>query len=261
MLGWLLAAAVVAEDAVEIRDLYLQVVGPNSSLLDKHLTVGENLSFALNENWTLSLDLTTTFLTQPKHQIVALESGVFSVSFLLNFKNGHLTYALAPLKLKKLYKHSGVYNLRIMISDRRLKAPLFWHVGTVEYETWGEVVDNFTDTEWDFEPPPKTPNQLLTRVFTGLMFVPFVILLMLLGINGINFGYFPTSPLDALISLAFVIGLAAFFAFFVHFWKYITFEKMCVYVLAFIVALAPFLRGALTGRAKMVARDDNPKND
>jgi hypothetical protein len=261
MLAWILTTAAVAVDAVEIRHLHIHVTDGSNSILDRKIEVGEKVSFELNENWTLSLDLTTTFLSQPRSQVVAIESGVFSVSSPLNFKNGHLTFSFTPAKLRKLYKHSDVYNLKIMVADHRLDSPLFWWVGRIDYTTWGEVVENFTDTEWDFEPPPKTPSPLLTKVFTGLMVVPFAILLLLLGVNGINFGYFPNSPIDALISLVFVAGLGFFFAFFVHFWKYVTFEKMCVYLLGFIAALGPLLRGALRGRAKMVARDAHPKTD
>jgi hypothetical protein len=148
-----------------------------------------------------------------------------------------------------------------MVADYQLAAPLFWSVARVDYETWGEVVDNFADTEWDFEPPPKTPSPLLTKVFSTVMFIPFGLLLILLVRNGINFGDFPRAPFDALVSLALVAGLGAFFPFFHHFWKHITFEKMCVYVLAFIAALAQLLRGPLKGRAKMVARDAKPKSD
>jgi hypothetical protein len=258
---WLPLAAAAAENAAQIRDLHIQVAGAPTSTVDRKLMVGENFSFTLNENWTLSLDLTTTFPTSPQHHVVSLSSGVFSVSSPLNFKSGHLTLALTPVRLRKLYKHSAVYDLRLMVADHRLAAPLFWSVARVDYETWGEVVDNFTDTEWDFEPPPKTPSPLLTNVFSALMFVPFGLLLVLLVRNGINFGYFPRAPFDALVSLAFVAGLGAFFAFFHHFWKHVTFEKMCVYVLAFIAGLAPLLRGALKGRAKMVASDAKSKSE
>jgi ABC-type microcin C transport system permease subunit YejB len=88
------------------------------------------------------------------------------------------------------------------------------------------------------------------------MFVPFAILVVMLVANGSNFGYFPRVPLDVLVSIAVVAGLGAFF---VHFWLHVTFEQMCVYVLAFVAALGSLLRGTLKGRAKMVARDARSK--
>jgi hypothetical protein len=225
------------------------VIGAGDTTVEKKLNIGENMPFGLNDNWTLSLDFAKIFQTSPKHHVVALESGVFSVSSALNFKAEYLTLALAPTRL---HKHSAVYDLRLIVADQRVAAPLFWSVARVEYETWGEFVKTFADTEWDFEPPPKTPSPLLTKVFTGLMFVPFAVLVVMLVANGINFGYFPRAPLDVLVSITFVAGLGAFF---VHFWLHVTFEQMCVYVLVFVATLGPLLRGALKRGSKMVARD------
>jgi hypothetical protein len=235
--------------------LTLQVLNHSRGVFEKKLTpVSPPYSFTLNENFTLSLSLAGPFTSAPKHHVVVLESGIYSVSVPFIFKSPALTASLPPVKLRKLYKHSGTYNLRIMVSDRSLQAPLLWHAGIVAYEANGEVVDNFTDVEWDFEPPPKTPGRFLTQVFSLLMFVPFGILLILLLINGVNCGYFPNSFFGAIVSLSFVAGLGAFFAFFVYFWKYVTFEDMFKYLLVILPGLGILLRGALGGRAKMVAK-------
>jgi hypothetical protein len=103
----------------------VQVIGGGNTTVEQKLTVGENMPFGLNANWTFSLDLATTFQTSPKHSVVALESGVFLVFSALNVKAGHLTIALAPTRLRKLHKHSAVYDLRLMVADQRLAAPLF----------------------------------------------------------------------------------------------------------------------------------------
>jgi hypothetical protein len=238
-----------------VTGLTLEVRNSTHGILQKKLSLNASpFSFELDENHTLSLTVASTFTSAPKHHVVALESGPYSVSTVLNFKGGALSIALTSAKLRKLYKHSGKYNLRLAIADPLLEAPILWHVAVVDYIALGEVVDNFTDVEWDFTPPPKTPNPLLTTIFTYLMFVPLVVLLGLLLANGVNCGYFPRSFFDAIVSLAFVAGLGAFFAFFVYFWRYVTFEEMFKYLLGIVPLLGILLRGALGGRAKMAAR-------
>jgi hypothetical protein len=257
MLALFLARAF--SDASPISKLSIQILDGSKTVSEADLAPPERTSLALNENLTLQLVLATTFRAAPKHQVCVLESGVYSVSSPFSFKERKLSLALHPSKLRKLYKHAAVYNLRIAISDSALSEPFLWEVGTINYETWGEVFDNFSDVEWDFQPDPKTPNALLTFVFTLVMFVPFGVFLLLLLLNGVNCGYFPRSPFDAIVSLAFVIGLGGFFGFFVYFWKFVTFEEMCKDLLVIVPVLGLLLRGALVGRAKMEASHSDQK--
>ena len=250
-LVWLVTAALCATPTVS--SLSLRVANSSSTEFSAQLKPGDATAFDLNENHTLHVELATTFTAPPKVHVVALECGSYSVSFPFTFRQGKLSIAFTPLKLRKLYKHAEVYNLRLLVSDPQLKAPLFWDVAKVTYITDGEVVDNYEDVEWDFQPPVKTPSGFVVRVFTLIMFVPFAVLLVLLLANGCNCGYFPRS-IEAVISLAFVAGLGAFFAFFIYFWRYVTFEEMFKYLLVIVPVLGILLRGALVGRAKMAVK-------
>jgi hypothetical protein len=116
------------------------------------------------------------------------ESGIYSVSLSFAYKDKKLLLGLVCSNLHKLYKHPGVYNVKIAIADSSRSNPYLWDVGTPKYETWGEVFDNLTHVEWDFQPDGKTPNPFLTFVFTCVMFVPFGIFLLLLLLNGFNCG-------------------------------------------------------------------------
>jgi hypothetical protein len=243
-------------DQNSISKLSIEILNNSKVVHSVKLSPPEATSLSLNENLTLQLALTTTFRSIPKHHVCVIESGIYSVSSPFSYKDKQLTIAFAPSKLRKLYKHAAVYNLRLAVADPSLPAPLFWNVGTIDYETWGEVFDNFTDVDWDFQPDPKTPNPFLTFVFTLVMFVPFGIFLLLLLLNGVNCGYFPRSLLDAGVSLAFVICLGGFFAFFVYFWKFLTFEEMCRDLLGIVPVLGVLLRGALVVRAKLERRSN-----
>ena len=202
-----------------IEALSLKIQEGSLVVQSKELQIGESTTFDLTENQTLSLKLQTQFKSTPKSQVCVLELGVHSVTSLFNFRNGYLTLAFTPKKLSKLYKHSGVYDLKLMINDKVLNSPFFWNIAKVNFIANNEVVDNFTDVEWDFQPPKPTPKPIITQFFTIMMVVAFVILLFLLFANGINCGYFPHNFIDAVFSLAFVASLGAFFVFFVYFWK------------------------------------------
>ena len=238
-----------------LSSLSLQVVHGSDIVYQAKLNLGEKTAFDLNENHTLRVQLETRFESAPKSHVIVFEQGTHSVSFPFNFRQGQMTFAFAPSKLKKLYKHGGPYSLRLMVADPSMEHPVFWTVADVNYITENEVVDNFTDVEWDFQPAPRTPPPLVTKVFTILMIVPFVILIFLLLVNGCNLGYFPKSFFDAIASLLFVIALGCFFVFFVYFWRALTFETMFKYLLVIVPVLGLLLRRALIGRAKMAIKD------
>ena len=152
-----------------------------------------------------------------------------------------------------------------MVSDESMDSPLFWNVAKVNFVANGEVFDNFTDVEWDFQPPKQTPKVIVTQVFNILMFVPFLILVVLLLINGINCGYFPRNFFYAILSLAFVVAFGGFLAFFVYFWKYIHFEDMIKYTFIALLILGVLLHFALIGRnkevQKNVVQEQKPKTE
>ncbi|OHT03158.1 hypothetical protein TRFO_06832 [Tritrichomonas foetus] len=220
------------------------------------LEPGQTTDIELTENQTLALSLETTLKKAPKHSACTLELGMHSIASTFSYTNGKLQLKFTPLRLAKLYKHSGKYSLSILVADDQLEKPFLWNVGTVNFIANNEVVDNFTDVEWDFQPPPATPPAIITYVFTLLMFAPFALLLILLLVNGINCGYFPRNFIDAIFSLAFVGCLGAFFYYFVVFWKSIHFEDMLKSLIPISVVLGVLLRRALIGRAKMVARHE-----
>lgn len=234
---------------------------------DEKLSLGETTSFNLTENETLSLSLATDFAEAPSYTSCVLELGSHAVTSTFKYqKSKSLVADFTPIKLKKLYKHSGKYQLSLLVSDQSSEKPFTWKIGTVDFIANNEVVDNFTDVEWDFQPPPATPKLLITETFNLLMLLPFAILIILLLINGINCGYFPRNFIDAIFSLAFVVCLGAFFGYFYIFWKDIYFEDMIKSLVPISLVLGFLLRRALIGRKKMIVRssqreDAKPKSE
>lgn len=253
MFLWLVAGAFAQ---AKISSVSLNVLNKSQLLFSETLKPKESTTFELNENFTLKVEVKTTFKKAPKSHVIVMECGQYSVSYPMTFRDTKLSFNFLPNKLARLYKHSEKYNLRMMIADPSLDAPLFWDLAKVDFIANGEVVDNFTDVEWDFNPPEKTPSAFVTKMFTMALLAPCALLVILLLKNGINFGYFPRNFIDAIVSLMFVAGLGGFFLFFVYFWKYVHFEDMFKYLLMIVPVLALLLRGALIGRAKMAAIKD-----
>lgn len=245
-----------------IGKLQIKIKQGNFVSSETELDIGETTNLNLSENETLSLTLSTKFTTAPKHTACSLELGPHSLSFSFQFVNSKaLQLSFTPPKLKRLYKHSGNYSLSLLVADKQLENPLIWKVGTVNFIANNEVVDNFTDVEWDFQPPPVTPKPIITKVFSLLMLAPFALLIILLLANGINFGYFPHNFIDAIFSLAFVVGVGAFFYYFYIFWKQIHFEDMIKSLVPISLVLGFLLRRALIGRKKMVIQSQKVKEE
>ena len=235
-------------------DLSIVVTHGKDQIVRQTVFPGKSFDFGITENETLSLSLRTTLKSAPKHHVVSLEHGMHTIAATMQWKNGNLEASFTPTKLKKLFKHSEDYSLNMFVADPSLGKPFSWTVGIVAFTANNEVVDNFTDVEWDFQPPHPTPSPFLTHIFNLLMLGPFGILIILLLVNGINFGYFPHNFIDAIFSMAFVACLGAFFYYFIVFWKSIHFEDMMRSLIPIVLVLGFLLRRALIGRAKMVAR-------
>lgn len=244
------------------ENLQIKVKQGNFVVSEQDLSVRESTTVNLSENETLSLTLPTKFNAAPKHTACTLELGAHSLSLPFQFSNKkELALSFTPLKLNRLYKHSGNYSLSLLVADKQLENPFIWKVGTVNFIANNEVVDNFTDVEWDFQPPPQTPKPIITQVFSLLMLVPFFILIILLLVNGINFGYFPHNFIDAIFSLAFVVAVGAFFFYFYIFWKQIHFEDMIKSLVPISLVLGFLLRRALIGRKKMAVQSEKIKEE
>ncbi|EAY22711.1 hypothetical protein TVAG_476400 [Trichomonas vaginalis G3] len=222
----------------------------------------ENMTLDAKPNQVVSLDLTEnqTLIAkleglkgEAKHAFYVLEQGTYSIVENLQSKG---TYAakLNPRALAGLYKHPGEYSLKVSITYEGEK-PIMTEIAKINFIANGEVIDNFTDVEWDFQKPHEQPGAFLVFVFEVASFVPIFILLVLLLINGCNFGYFPRNFFDAIFSITFVVAFGGFLYYFIYFWKHIHFEEMLKQLCVIFPALLILLRLALIGRAKMVARD------
>lgn len=238
----------------DLKSAVIRVSNGTNVLFLEKLEQEKQTHFSMTENNTLSVTLMTKYNKAPKSHTLVLEQGIYSIASAMQFKSGNLSLALTKIKLQKLYKHSGEYTLSVLVLDNDMTKPLIWKLGTVDFQANGEVFDNFTDVEWDFQAPKPQPKEIIIKFFTLVQFAPLGIALILLLINGCNCGYFPHNFIDAIVSILFVVSLGAFFVFYVYFWKYIHFEDMLKYLCVAFLVLGVLLRGALVGRAKMVAR-------
>ena len=216
------------------------------------------ISTVLNENQTMEILVQTTFDKKPFHSVFLMENSVYHISSPFMFRKPNLQILLNPTTLSKLYKHSGKYSMSMMVADPSLNEPFAWDFGDVEFSANGEVVDNFTDTEWDFQKEGARPKVTITLAFTGLMILPLIVLVVLLFSNKCNCGYFPRS-FDAFFTLVFIASLGALYYLFFVFWKRINFIDMLKYLCIVLPLMGISLRRALIGRAKMAAR--KPKTD
>jgi len=242
-----------------IQSLNLKVTEGGRTVFEKDIIPGNIVETAMNESSTLTGTISGDFSKSMKYQNFALENGAYSITGSMTYRNNKLSFVINPAKLEKLYKHAGIYNLRIVIHDQSLDEPLIWTVAKIDYKAIGEDKDNFTDVEWDFQPAKKQPKEITIKVFTYATYLPLAVLVILLLKNGFNLGYFPRS-LEALPSLAFIAGFGGFLYYFIIFWKQITFEEMLLKLCMIIPILAILLRYALIGRSKMVLKNQKTEN-
>lgn len=214
-------------------------------------------TISLTENQTLTCKAKSSLDHAPVHAFYVLENGPYSLTGEMVFKN-ELSFRIKPKQLEQLYKHSALYSLKVSILVKD-EDPIMKEIAKVQFTANGEVRDNFTDVEWDFQEPHKQPAAIVVKSLTFAMFVPLLVLLVLLCINGCNCGYFPHNFFDAIFSLTFVGALGAFFYYFIVFWRSINFEEMLKQLCIIIPALGLLLRLALSGRAKMVDRREAEK--
>lgn len=223
----------------------------------KSYNLGEIPTISCTENETLSFFISTNIKSKPSDSVISIENGIHSISSVMTHKNSQLQATFSPNQLGHLNKHSAVYSVKILIYDSGMDKPLLEEIAKLDFTATGEDVDNFTDVEWDFQPPHPKLGSFKVKIFNVLACVPFGIFILLFFLNGINFGYFPRHFFDAIFSLVFVVSLGAFFVFFIYFWRKIHFEDMIKYLCFIVPVLGLLLRRALIGRAKMVNENSN----
>ena len=212
--------------------------------------LGEKPTITCTENQSLSFSIQTNLTTRPKNSIITMRLGVHEISGLMEFTAPNLRFQFTPQKFFELYKHSGIYTVTALYCNS--PPPVKYDLAYVNFQANNEVVDNFTDVEWDFQPPHPRISGSKVYLFNILAFVPICFLIFLYFLNGINFDYFPNNLFDSICSLAFIISLALFFAYFIIFWKKIHFEDMLKSLCFIVPILGILLRGALRGRKRMV---------
>ncbi|CAH1404356.1 unnamed protein product [Nezara viridula] len=137
----------------------------------------------------------------------------------------------------------GVYNLEIIAGDSVLSNSLQWHVADAKLSFSGDAKPKTTQSMFSVKPeikhlfrePEKRPPVFVSNLFTGLVFVPLIILFILwfkLGINVSNFSL-------RLSTLGFHLGLGSIFALFVCFWLKLNMFETLKYLL--VIGVITFL--------------------
>ena len=248
---------VLLSSSAKIEQIVFNVLDGNT-VMDTQTIKGNDQAFlTLTENQTLSVDIKSNIKQQPQTAFYVFENLSHAISGNINFKSS-LDFLIKPNQLKSLYKHAGIYSLKMTIHVKD-DDPIMREIAKVDFIANGEVVDNWTDVEWDFQEPHKDPKDKIIQSFKYVMYIPLGILILLLLLNGCNLGYFPHNPIYALFSLAFVVAFGAFLYYFLVFWREIHFEDMLKQLCVIIPVLLVLLRFALVGRAKMVDKYAQPQ--
>ena len=258
MLALLLSFSYSSEEIIKV---IAKVKQGNDEVYSRSYQLGEKPTINCTENQTLVFSIKTSLKTKPKDRLIAMRLGIYEISGNMEFSAPNLYFAFTPQKLARLYKHSGKYSVTALYYADDFPVPVKSDLAYVNFQANNEVFDNFTDVEWDFQPPHPRIGAFKVKIFNILACFPIVFLVILLLLNGINFGYFPRNFFDAICSLAFIFSLGSFFAFFIYFWKNIHFEDMLKYLCLIVPVLGILLRGALRGRANMINNDVHQKKD
>lgn len=141
---------------------------------------------------------------------------------------------------------SGVYSLEIIAGDSVLSNSLQWHAANVKLSFAGEPKAKTShqalfslkpEIKHLFREPEKRPPVFVSNLFTGLVFLPLLLLFILwfkLGINISNFNIYPST-------LGFHLGLGGIFCLFGLFWLQLNMFETLKYLLA--LGLVTFISG------------------
>lgn len=250
MLALSLAAFVRSAEITKIKFIKYE---DDAEIMNLEKKGNEVASFNMTENQTVHATIVGP-KTAAKNAFWVLEQGTYSIVDTLSPKTNYVA-KLNPRILTGLYKHPGVYSLKVSISYEG-ETPIMKEIAKIDFIANGEVFDNFTDVEWDFQKPHAQPGRFIVHVFKLVSFAPIGVLIILLLINGCNCGYFPRNFFDAIFSITFVAAFGVFLYYFIIFWKTIHFEQMLLQLCIIFPSLLILLRLALRGRAKMAARDN-----
>lgn len=212
----------------------------------------------ISENHTMTIRLFSDSNGANMSNYWSIFNSFYSISGLFTLSDKSMTTTIRPRGFEKLYKHSGIYNLEVMVSSSDTAS--VYDIGTIDFYANGEVMDNWTDVEWDFQVPVKQPRKSIIYLFTLLSYLPLVALIVLLSWNDFNFGYHP-STYHAVFTDGFTILFGYLLYRFYVFWRSINFEDFIAELSMIVPILLVFLHFALKGRAMMVRNDKKQKNE
>jgi oligosaccharyltransferase complex subunit delta (ribophorin II) len=118
---------------------------------------------------------------------------------------------------------SGKYKMSLIIGDATIQVPVNWPIGVLSLTFSGEpkatkrslvLSGPMPVIEHQFRVPEKRPSKLVSTVFTGLVFVPLLVMLAVWTKIGANLANFQLS----LSTLFFHFGLAGVFGLYYMFW-------------------------------------------
>uniref|UniRef100_A0A1B6DAG0 Dolichyl-diphosphooligosaccharide--protein glycosyltransferase subunit 2 n=1 Tax=Clastoptera arizonana TaxID=38151 RepID=A0A1B6DAG0_9HEMI len=142
---------------------------------------------------------------------------------------------------------SGLYNIYLIIGDAILSNSFTWHVADIQLKLSLDSPAQVTEPISMYKPkheikhlfrePERRPPVVVSNFFTGLVTVPFFILLILWAKIGVNISNFPFS----LYAVGFHIGLGAIFALFGCFWLKLNMFQTLKYLLG--LGIVTFLCG------------------
>ncbi|KAG1665248.1 Dolichyl-diphosphooligosaccharide--protein glycosyltransferase subunit 2 [Nymphon striatum] len=117
---------------------------------------------------------------------------------------------------------SGVYSIALLIGDRFLSNSIHWTFADVDLKFSSDVPSKKSEDiyarkpeiEHMFRKPEPRPSEFVSNLFTGLIFVPILVLILLWFKIGVNLSNFQFS----LSALGFHLSLGGVFALYLVFW-------------------------------------------
>lgn len=146
------------------------------------------------------------------------------------------------------FKHlSGTYSVELIVGDVVISNSFVWKFADVALKLSGDsskaaqlksnVYLPKPEIRHLFREPEKRPPVFVSNLFTGLVFVPFLVLIVLWAKLGINISNFPFS----LSALGFHLGLGGIFVLFGFFWLQLNMFQTLKYLLG--LGVVTFLCG------------------